>query len=280
MNKNELEYELNIKTNECKMLNNTLMEMYRRNQNSLLIDSVQAEIMDKMKEISMIREQLLPLGDKVEDKVEYNFYDNVKKRATTDNEGNKKECSFYDSIIKQTKAYEYLDNEKKNIKNNLVYEDVYKKVKPYENVKPNKIRETIDKISLSEDKIMANLFLVDLSSIGINESHVRAVDFSVPNRTLYITIYDFLAEVESWGEFGKNKKVPIMHELERFKKNGFSFNFTISHLDREGNVIYKERYENTHISEIQRNSLDYESTNFSAIVLRISYNNVSYEAAN
>lgn len=266
MNKSELEYELNIKTNECKMLNNTLMEMYRKNQNSLLIDSVRSEIMDKMKEISTVREQLLNLDDgETDKKVEYSFYDKVKKETAIDKENDKKECSLYDSIVKPSSR-------------KLTYEDVYKKVKPYEKTKYNKVREKIDKISLSEDKIMANLFLVDLSSIGISEDYIRAVDFSVPNRELYITVYDFLAEVDSWGEFGRNKKVPIMHELQRLKKNGFIFNFTINHLDREGNVIYKERYENAHICELQRNSLDYESTNFSAIVLRISYNNVSYEA--
>lgn len=122
--KKNLEYELTIREGELEMLNNTLIEMFARNSITPLVDRVQLEVTDKLKEISKIKEQL----------------NSLKKKETPFDD---KSCSdnIYDSVKKEKK---------------LTYDEVYKN-KPEKNFA--NIREKIDKMSLDDNYMHNNLFI-------------------------------------------------------------------------------------------------------------------------
>lgn len=239
--KKNLEYELRIREGELEMLNNTLIEMFARNSITPLVDRVQLEVTDKLKEISKIKEQLNSLK---------------KKEVSFDNKGD----NIYDSVKKEKK---------------LTYDEVYKN-KPEKNLA--NIREKIDKMSLDDNYMHNNLFLCDLSDIKIPSEKVKSVFFDVRSRKVIIKVYDFLAKVVSWDETCCDM-VPIISVIESSKAQELKFDFSIEHINPSGVGGYVEKYSGARITTIYRDDLSYENDDLSTISIEIAYKDVSYETS-
>lgn len=259
MTKQELEYELKLKTTECEMFNNTLMEMYKKDTPQMAIDAVQSEVMSKMSEISKLREKINNC-DYDKEKAEYSFHSYIQPKKVEKN-------SFYDSIVKQSSGKNDMDEKK------LSYEDVYK------NKKLNKVdvRDIIDGLSLCNSSISSNLFLVDLEELGIETDKAKTVDFDDARNKIFITLYDHMVNTEDWS--GDDKITPLMSVLTAVKKLERKFDFKITHVTNNGTPIYVEKYKNARICDIWRSSLEYSSDAFAVIRVELKYDNVYYETA-
>lgn len=261
---------LNMRINEYKMLNATLCEMIGRNSSKQVIDSMKSELDGIMSEIENINKDLEQVknGEKV---TTYTYYDkNVEE---------KKNKGFYDSIVKQTKACEFVEAEdaKKNGKK-YNYENIYEQVKKEYNDKlaeknndcqltkkfVEDLRNTVD------SRLQANRFLVDLKDpLSIPEIMVKSIAFDPNENRVSVCIYDFVTDFNG-------QKYPILQVL-KYAPN--SFNFTVKHLEADGKVMYTEKYSRCHLMEIYRDPIDYASDDFSKIQLFISYQNVEYETS-
>jgi hypothetical protein len=267
------------------MLNNTLTEMIRRDDNEELVKNMKNEINETLNEIEAIKNDL---KNSKEEKVVYTHYEPKK----LDKRG------FYDSIVKQTKAVELdLAEEKKNPLN---YGDLYSgivlpkkerkndsdcfaRVEEEERKELSRIRKEVKKVSAStsnkyldeinktiDSRILGNRFLVHLDDVGIPEVMVKSVSFDPSSKQLSINIYDFVKDING-------RKMPVLELL-----NGVPslFKFTIQHLEANGNPIYTEKYFECHITEIYRDPIDYSISEFSTIQILVEYQAVTYEANN
>ena len=261
---------LNMRINEYKMLNATLCEIVGRNSSKQVIDSMKSELDGIMSEIENINKDLerVKNGEK---EVTYTYYDkNVEE---------KKNKGFYDSIVKQTKACEFVESEeaKKNGKK-YNYENLYNQVKKEYNdklaEKKNDCQLTKkfveDLRNTADSRLQSNRFLVDLKEpLSIPEIMVKSVSFDPRDNRVSICIYDFITD------FG-GARYPILQVL-KYAPNTFSFN--VEHLDANGKVIYVERYSRCHITEVYRDPIDYSNDDFSKIQIFISYQNVEHETS-
>lgn len=243
---------LNVRINEYKMLNKTLCEVMDKDIQSKSISSLQKELDDIMDEINSIRsiangsEHIIPDGVK-----------NFNAREMGNDDG----MSFYDSIVKQTKANEFVEAEALKECEKECTKESY-----------NETKDLVDEFRDTADcRLQSNRFIVDFKDgLAIPKVMVRYAYFEPMKKEVTISIYDFIADVDGC-------KYPI---LEVLKYSTHSFNFEIKHLDANGNVIYTEYYTNCVISKILRSHLDYSYDDFSQIELTISYKNVEFEAAN
>jgi len=261
---------LNMRINEYKMLNATLCEMIGRNSSKQVIDSMKSELDGIMSDIENINKDLEKIKNG-EKEVTYTYYDkNVEE---------KKNKGFYDSIVKQTKACEFVEAEeaKKNGKK-YNYENLYEQVKKGCN---DKLTEKMNDCQLTkkfvedlrntaDSRLQSNRFLVDLKeSLSIPEIMVKSVSFDPRGNSVSVCIYDFITD------FG-GARYPILQVL-KYAPNAFSFK--VEHLDANGKVIYTERYSRCHITEVYRDPIDYSNDDFSKIQIFISYQDVEYETS-
>ena len=242
---------LYTRINQHKMLNDTLMEMISRNSSSKAIEMMKAELDGIVAEMENINKDLEKFKNNSEEPVIYSYYDKVAKDPSKScfeeklEKEEKKESGFYDSIVKQTKACQYKDND---LTNEFV-ED---------------FRNTAD------SRLQASRFLVDLKApLNIPEIMVRSVSFDPNDKRVSVCIYDFVTEIN--GE-----KSPI---LEILKYAPTSFSFPIKHLEADGEIKYIEYYTGCRVYEIFRDPIDYASDDFSKIQIFITYQDVTYEAS-
>ena len=272
---------LNMRINEYKMLNATLCEMVGRNSSKQVIDSMKSELDGIMSEIDKINLDIARLDKNKDDEVTYSFYDNVKKempntRLAQDsskirNEQTSNNRNFYDSILKQSKAAQFVEDEyikerKPTVKYN--YEGIYKDAK---NEPQDFTKEFVEDLrNTADSRLQANRFLVDLKDpLSIPEIMVKSIAFDPNENRVSICIYDFVTDFNG-------QKYPILQVL-KYAPN--SFNFTVKHLEADGKVMYTERYSRCHLMEIYRDPIDYASDDFSKIKLFISYQNIDYETS-
>ena len=262
---------LATRINQQKMLNNTLCEMMSKNSNKKSIELIKEEINSIMGEISRINDDIEGLSKKGEE-CSYSFYDN----AASMKEDKKK--GFYDSIIKQSKAAQVIEDEygkkdKSTIEYN--YGNIYDKLKnKCDNLKGNKndsVKEFLDDLRNTVDsRVRINRFLVDLKgSLNIPEIMVKSISFDPNENKVSVCIYDFVTNFNG-------QKRPILQVLKNAPN---LFNFTVKHLEADGKVMYTEKYSRCHLMEIYRDPIDYASDDFSKIQLFISYQNVDYETS-
>jgi hypothetical protein len=244
--------------------------MIGRNSSKQDIDSMKSELEGIMFEIENINKDLEKIKNG-EKEVTYTYYD----KNVEDN----KNKGFYDSIVKQTKACEFVEAEetKKNGKK-YNYENLYDQVKKERNdklaEKKNDCQLTKkfveDLRNTADSRLQSNRFLVNLKEpLSIPEIMVKSVSFDPRDNRVSVCIYDFVTD------FG-DTKCPILQVL-KYAPNMFSFK--VEHLDANGKVIYTEKYSRCHITEIYRNTIDYSSDDFSKIQIFISYQNVEYETS-
>ena len=272
---------LNMRINEYKMLNATLCEMVGRNSSKQVIDSMKSELDGIMSEIDKINLDIARLDKNKDDEVTYSFYDNVKKempntRLAQDsskirNEQTSNNRNFYDSILKQSKAAQFVEDEyikerKPTVKYN--YEGIYKDAK---NEPQDFTKEFVEDLrNTADSRLQANRFLVDLKDpLSIPEIMVKSIAFDPNENRVSVCIYDFVADFNG-------KKYPILQVLKHAPN---LFDFTVKHLEADGKIMYIEKYSKCHLMEIYRDPIDYASDDFSKIQMFISYQNVEYEAS-
>lgn len=265
--------------NQQKMLNNTLCEMMSKNSSKKSIEMIREDIDEIVKEINEINYDISRIGQKDED-VTYSFYDNVKKDCSFEGVAEKAakeaamEKGFYDSIVKQNKAVQFVEDEykkegKPTIRYN--YESIYKKNESDANYNDDLTKEFVEDLrNTADSRLQANRFLVDLKNpLNIPEIMVKSVSFDPQEKRVSVCIYDFVTDING-------QKYPILQVL-KYSPN--SFNFIIKHLEADGKVLYTERYSRCHLMEIYRDPIDYASDDFSKMQLFISYQNVEYETS-
>jgi hypothetical protein len=265
--------------NQQKMLNNTLCEMMSKNSSKKSIEMIREDIDEVVKEINRINYDISRIGQKDEDVI-YSFYDDANNNKYVNSmtekacEEDKKSKGFYDSIVKQGKAVQFVEDEykkegKPTIRYN--YESIYKKNESDANYKDDLTKEFVEDLrNTADSRLQANRFLVDLKDpLSIPEIMVKSVAFDPQEKRVSVCIYDFVTDFNG-------KKYPILQVL-KYAPN--SFNFVIKHLEADGKVLYTERYSRCHLMEIYRDPIDYASDDFSKMQLFISYQNVEYETS-
>jgi hypothetical protein len=230
---------------------------------------IKEELSKVMDEINEINSEIAHIKENEGDGINYVFYgDSMEEKANKDEE---KDKGFYDSIVKQTKAAQFIEDEYikdggREIEYN--YDNIYNKEESggLTNEFIGELRNTADL------RILSNRFLVDLNyALKIPEIMVKSVAFDTDYDRLSISIYDFITEY-------KGEKRPILDVLKNCAPNFFTM--VIKHLDAEGKVMYTEKYSKCHLTEVFRDSLDYSSNEFSKIHVFISYQDVEYETSN
>lgn len=265
--------------NQQKMLNNTLCEMMSKNSSKKSIEMIKEDIDEIVKEINEINYDISRMGQKDEG-VTYSFYDNVKKDCSFEGVAEKAakeaamEKGFYDSIVKQNKAVQFVEDEYKKEGKPAIrynYESIYKKNESDVNYKDDLTKEFVEDLrNTADSRLQANRFLVDLKDpLNIPEIMVKSVAFDPQEKRVSVCIYDFVTDING-------QKYPILQVL-KYAPN--SFNFIIKHLEADGKVLYTERYSRCHLMEIYRDPIDYSSDDFSKMQLFISYQNVEYETS-
>jgi len=265
--------------NQQKMLNNTLCEMMSKNSSKKSIEMIREDIDEILKEINEINYDISRMGQKDEG-VTYSFYDNVKKDCSFEGVAEKAakeaamEKGFYDSIVKQNKAVQFVEDEYKKEGKPAIrynYESIYKKNESDVNYKDDLTKEFVEDLrNTADSRLQANRFLVDLKDpLNIPEIMVKSVAFDPQEKRVSVCIYDFVTDING-------QKYPILQVL-KYAPN--SFNFIIKHLEADGKVLYTERYSRCHLMEIYRDPIDYSSDDFSKMQLFISYQNVEYETS-
>ena len=265
--------------NQQKMLNNTLCEMMSKNSSKKSIEMIKEDIDEIGKEISEINYDISRVGKKDED-VTYSFYDDVKKDCSFEGVAEKAakeaamEKGFYDSIVKQNKTVQFVEDEYKKEGKPAIrynYESIYKKNESDVNYKDDLTKEFVEDLrNTADSRLQANRFLVDLKGpLNIPEIMVKSVSFDPQDKRVSVCIYDFVTDING-------QKYPILQVL-KYAPN--SFNFIIKHLEADGKVLYTERYSRCHLMEIYRDPIDYASDDFSKMQLFISYQNVEYETS-
>lgn len=294
----DLKSALKTRMAEFEMLNNTLIEAIERGSSEASIDAIKRGIKDAEENIKVLNdwiEEKVNEEEKKDVKVEYSFYNEIKKPtlpksvkfkklSTIKKELDKledelkdinKTRSLYDSIekVKSDEKSKKLDETVKvslsdykpydTPYNHLKYEDIYKEtcssklplINPYENV------------------INSNRFLVRFGTpLEIPEYYVRGVDFLYNNKELVITVFNFI----------KEDKHPIIAELLTRKFNRdmtCEFPVSIDYLDPTGVTLYTERYHHCHLVNVERDSVDYTRDDLNRILLTVSYSDVTYETS-
>ena len=126
----------------------------------------------------------------------------------------------------------------------------------------------IGKLLNVDNILFCNRFIFDLSAIGVPETMVRRVTvYNSEDRAIDVEIYDFV------DEYG----VPVLAKLSTYDNRKFTSE--IKHLNPVGAVVYTEKYNGCYLDKIiTRDSLRYSDSEPSAIIIRIHYDGVSYEA--
>ena len=262
-NKEKLLKALETKLNEQKMLTETLYEAFEKGSSEATLANIEDAIKDTVRSVMEIKKEIDSLN------VEYkrysdkpsNIFDSIKKE-------DKEKCASANRESKYDWKHTYLDEIRKN--DDATFSRIIEMNPTYKNDVPEKIQYNDIGELLNVDHILfCNRFLLDLKTIGIPEGMVKWVHSDVFNgdNIIEAQIYDFISES---GE-------PVLSILSRHI--GAKFTAEIKHLDPTGVVVYKEKYNGCKIEKIYRDSLRYDKSEPSGILLTIHYDGVSYEAS-
>lgn len=220
------------------------MQMYSKMAKPSLIDNVHSEVIDKIKEISKLREKISNLEEEKEN------YETIKEKHINEERCNyKKQGNIYDSIVK---------NKQTSCK------DSYLSIGAPHNMESEETKKT----PLDDNIISSDTFLVYMPLLEIPLEKVKTIDFGITRNELLITVYDFLI----------NGKRPVIGVIQEKKDMMTMFNFSIRHMDGSGNALYDEKYIGCKITNIFRKSLDYTDDSPSTIQMQITYDAVVYSA--
>jgi hypothetical protein len=277
-NKEKLLKALETKLNEQKMLTETLYEAFEKGSSEATLANIEDAIKDTVRSVMEIKKEIEEIDSL---NVEYkrysdkpsNIFDSIKKEGKEDVapktrlEMAKEKCASANRESKYDWKHTYLDEIRKN--DDATFSRIIEMDPPYKNDVPEKIQYNDIGELLNVDHILfCNRFLLDLKTIGIPETMVKWVHSDVFNgdNIIEAQIYDFVNED---GE-------PVLSILSKYI--GTKFTAEIKHLNPIGTVIYKEKYNGCKIEKIIRDSLRYDESEPSGILLRIHYDGVSYEA--
>lgn len=192
--KDDRELELEMKKSSLEMYWNTLDEMISRNSPQSSIESVQNEIKKVRKEIDELKKS----GYKSEKSYKA-FVSFLKNRNKKTKEQKKAEKSLFDSIKKYGNDSEELYKNLKQIEAKGI--EIRHRAKKKETTEQfDKNKATFDKIHKIQDEISSAQwikncnFLVRFNRLRIPEFRVAETYDLQPNKTLCVTINDFVGE--------------------------------------------------------------------------------------
>jgi hypothetical protein len=266
---------LKMKISEYEMLNKTLIEMIEKGSSDIVIDTLKHDIDETLDTINELREWIEKETEKEDSKVEYSFYDGIKKpklaksvKLASFNKSSDGRGFSYDAIKKSVeKMNEDLKNDK--VVGELNHPNLYDSLRKlnYQDLYNNSNKLPIH--SPYDNVIQNNRFLVRFGTpFDIPEYYVRSVDFLYDDKELVITVLNNI----------KEDKRPLIAELLA-KRNTIEFSISIDYLDATGVTLYTERYHNCHLLKLERESMDYTKDNLNGILLTISYSEITYETS-
>lgn len=192
--KNDRELELEMKKSSLEMYLNTLDEMVSRNSPQSSIESIQNEIKKVRKKIDELKK-----GEYKSEKSYKAFVSFLKNRNRKTKEQKKAEKSLFDSIKKYGNDSEELYKNLKQIEAKGI--EIRHRAKKKETTEQfDKNKATFDKIHKIQDEISSAQwikncdFLVRFNRLRIPEFRVAETYDLQPNKTLCVTINDFVGE--------------------------------------------------------------------------------------
>ena len=139
----------------------------------------------------------------------------------------------------------------------------------YDNTKKDRQDNTVVNVS-NHDILFSSDFVVDLGDINVPSNMVQSVHF-LDKGKIEVSINDFMVTV-----YGR--RYPILSVIEG--NIGRKFTMTITHVNYNGSVVYKEKYVGCEITNYLRSSFERANSEPSQIMLQINFDGVSYETAN
>lgn len=255
--KDDRELEIEMKKSSLEMYLNTLDEMVSRNSPQSSIESIQNEIKKLRREIDELNK-----GGYKSEKSYKAFVSFLKKRNRKTKEQKKAEKSLFDSIKKY-------GNDSEELYKNLKLIEA-KGIETRHRVKKNKI--TLDKIHKIQDEIgsaqwIKNCdFLVRFSRLRIPEFRVAETYDLQPNKTLCVTINDFV------GENG-----PLEAILEDEKIYPTDETIKVAVLKNDGTPLYTKSYYGCKLVDFNSTPFSYTDADLRKFYVKFTFEKVVIE---
>lgn len=255
--KDDRELEIEMKKSSLEMYLNTLDEMVSRNSPQSSIESIQNEIKKLRREIDELNK-----GGYKSEKSYKAFVSFLKKRNRKTKEQKKAEKSLFDSIKKY-------GNDSEELYKNLKLIEA-KGIETRHRVDKNKI--TLDKIHKIQDEIgsaqwIKNCdFLVRFSRLRIPEFRVAETYDLQPNKTLCVTINDFV------GENG-----PLEAILEDEKIYPTDETIKVAVLKNDGTPLYTKSYYGCKLVDFNSTPFSYTDADLRKFYVKFTFEKVVIE---
>lgn len=255
--KDDRELEIEMKKSSLEMYLNTLDEMVSRNSPQSSIESIQNEIKKLRREIDELNK-----GGYKSEKSYKAFVSFLKKRNRKTKEQKKAEKSLFDSIKKY-------GNDSEELYKNLKLIEA-KGIETRHRVDKNKI--TLDKIHKIQDEIgsaqwIKNCdFLLRFSRLRIPEFRVAETYDLQPNKTLCVTINDFV------GENG-----PLEAILEDEKIYPTDETIKVAVLKNDGTPLYTKSYYGCKLVDFNSTPFSYTDADLRKFYVKFTFEKVVIE---
>lgn len=268
--KYDIETELDMKKSSLEMYLNTLDEMISRNSPQSSIESVQDEIKKLRKEINELKKG----GYKA--KALYNtFVSFLKNHKKKTKEQKKAEKSLFDSIKKYGNDSEELYKNWKLIEAKGI--ETKHRAKKKEATNPtaeqtDKNKNVLDKIHKIQDEIASAQwikncdFLVRFSILRIPEFRVAETYDLQPNKTLCVTINDFVDE-----------NGPLEAILEDEKNCPTDETIKVMVLKNDGTPLYTKSYYGCKLIEFNSTPFSYTDADLRKFYVKFTFEKVVIE---
>lgn len=264
--KDDRELELEMKKSSLEMYLNTLDEMVSRNSPQSSIESIQNEIKKVRKEINELKKS----GYKSEKSYKA-FVSFLKNRNRKTKEQKKAEKSLFDSIKKYGNDSEELYKNLKLIEAKGI-ETRHRAKKKETTEQFDKNKATLDKIHKIQDEIgsaqwIKNCdFLVRFSRLKIPEFRVAETYDLQPNKTLCVTINDFVGENGPLEAILKDEKICPTDETIKV--------VVVKH---DGTPLYTKSYYGCELTDFDSTPFSYSDVGLRKFFVKFTYEKAAIE---
>lgn len=263
--KDDRELELEMKKSSLEMYLNTLDEMVSRNSPQSSIESIQNEIKKVKKEINELKK-----GGYKSEKSYKAFVSFLKNHNRKTKEQKKAEKSLFDSIKKY-------GNDSEELYKNLKPIETRHRAKKKETANPtteqtDKNKATLDKIHKIQDEIgsaqwIKNCdFLVRFNRLRIPEFRVAETYDLQPNKTLCVTINDFV---------GENGPLEAILEDEKICSTDETIKVVV--LKNDGTPLYTKSYYGCKLVDFNSTPFSYTDADLRKFYAKFTFEKVVIE---
>lgn len=264
--KDDRELELEMKKSSLEMYLNTLDEMVSRNSPQSSIESIQNEIKKVRKEINELKKS----GYKSEKSYKA-FVSFLTNRNRKTKEQKKAEKSLFDSIKKYGNDSEELYKNLKQIEAKGI--EIRHRAKKKETTEQfDKNKATFDKIHKIQDEISSAQwikncdFLVRFNRLRIPEFRVAETYDLQPNKTLCVTINDFV---------GENGPLEAILEDEKICPTDETIKVVV--LKNDGTPLYTKSYYGCKLVDFNSTPFSYTDADLRKFFVKFTYEKAAIE---